>query len=398
MDRLIKRFDAAKDEDLMLCERRGIAYQRNMARDRIAYDAAYFEHYRALEGSATEVRLNEGRLAMLLRHAAPGTKLLDVGIGSGSFLRSAISVGFEAKGCDVNPVAVEYLKQHDWHAQNARGFEAVTFWDSLEHMENPERFMRRIQRSALVLVALPLIKDVRRVRDSKHYKPGEHLYYWTRDGFVAWMALWGFRLVEESDHEVEAGREQIGAFAFRRDLPDYDDHIAAYREMHATRHYGASATELHLRAVAEVVRKYQPRSILDYGCGRSDLVAHFWLDGSRNIERYDPAIPAFSQKPMGRFELALCCDVMEHIPMAGVDSVLNELRERSGLVFFSISLKPARAKLPDGRNSHVTLLSKSEWQAWLGEYFGPTVELPSSSEYELVALAGRRTAHLRQAA
>jgi hypothetical protein len=32
------------------------------------------------------------------------------------------------------------------------------------------------------------------------------------------MGLYGFRLLEMSSHEVDAGRESIGAFAFCRDF------------------------------------------------------------------------------------------------------------------------------------------------------------------------------------
>jgi hypothetical protein len=202
------------------------------------------------------------------------------------------------------------------------------------------------------------------------------------------MAMYGFRLLEQSSHETDAGRESIAAFAFCRDLPDYQDHIAAYSEMHSTRFYGSSATELHLETVAGVVRELKPQSILDYGCGRSDLLAHFWMDGARTLERYDPAIPAFKRMRGDRVDLALCCDVLEHIPMAYVDRVLDEIKAKSGRCLFTISTKLARAKLPDGRNAHVTLMTRNEWKRWLGDAFGPVRELPSEFEHELVMLAG----------
>lgn len=388
MDRLIKRFEALADDDLMVCAHRGVAYQRNMARGRIAYDAGYFGAYQAFSGSGIEQALNAGRCAMVARHAGSGTSVLDVGIGNGSFLRAALACGYEARGLDVNPVAIEWLKAEKLLATDVRDFDVVTFWDSLEHIEEPESALQGIKKGAVVLVALPVFDDIGAVRASKHYKPGEHLYYWTPDGFVSWMALYGFRLLERSDHEVSAGREAIGAFAFRRDLPDYEDHIEAYKEMHFSRFYGSSATELHLDRVAGVVRERKPRSILDFGCGRSDLVAHFWRDGERRIARYDPAIRPFRRLPEGLFDLALCCDVMEHIPMASVDRVLAELRSRAKTALFTISTRLARAKLPDGRNAHVTILTDSEWTRWVKSVFGRVRRLPSDDEHELVLLAG----------
>ena len=113
-----------------------------------------------------------------------------------------------------------------------------------------------------------------------------------------------------------------------------------------------------------------PASILDYGCGRSDLVAHFYKDGERVLGRYDPAISEHKDFPSEQFDLALCCDVMEHIPMTGVDRVFSEIKKISDRVIFVISTKPARAKLPNGMNAHVTLLTKSEWVNWVQDYFG----------------------------
>lgn len=386
------------DDDLMICAHRGIAYQRNMGRGRIAYDAAYFAHYQALGGSSIERALNDGRLAMVARHAERGASVLDFGIGNGSFLMAAREAGFAARGFDINREAVAWLRERGLYAEGPDEADVVTFWDSLEHLEDPHVVLRNVRRGALVLVAIPVMADIGRVRESKHYKPGEHLAYFTADGFVAWMAEYGFRLLERSDHEISAGRDSIGAFAFRRDLPDWRDFVGAYSELHASRHYGSSATELHLLTAARVVKALGPRSILDYGCGRSDLVAHFWKDGSRRIARYDPAIPMFKRMPEGRFDLAFVCDVMEHIPMAAVDRVLEEIRSKSDTALFTISLKLARARLPDGSNAHCTLLTRSEWTRWIGDYFGPVRELPSHSEQELVLVAGPKAEATKAAA
>lgn len=398
MDRLIKRFDAEADSDLMLVEHRGIAYQRDMSKGRIDYGAAYLENYDRYAAGPISDAINAGRVAMVARHAAAGASVLDVGAASGVFVRAAAQAGFAARGFDVIPEAVERLRGAGLYADDLRAFDVVTMWDVIEHVDAPETYLKRVRKGALLIVAIPVHEDLRRVRASKHFKPGEHLYHWTAQGFVDWMALYGFRLLEQSSHETDAGRESIGAFAFCRDLPDYDDHIRLYMDMHSSRHYGNSATELHLDAAAKVVKALAPRSILDYGCGRSDLVAHFWLDGERRIARYDPAIPPIRRMPPNAFDLVLACDVMEHIPMAGVDRVLEEIRGKSEAAFFTISTKLARAKLPDGRNSHVTLLRHSEWGRWIKDYFQKVEVLPATSEHELVLLAGYRAIAQRRAA
>jgi 2-polyprenyl-3-methyl-5-hydroxy-6-metoxy-1,4-benzoquinol methylase len=390
MDRLIKRFDAAVDGDLMLCEHRGVAYQRNMTTQRVTYTGEYLAHYDRLASTPMSAAINAARVALLARHAPAGCSVLDVGAASGTFVRAAEAAGFSAKGFDVIPAAVDRLKARDAFSTDQSEFDAVTMWDSLEHMDRPGEYLGRVRKGAYLMAAIPVVEDLRRVRESKHYKPGEHLYYWTPHGFIDFMALYGFRLLETSSHETDAGRESIGAFAFKRDLPDRRDHVAAYMEMHASRFYGASATELYLDKVAAVVKEIKPKSILDYGCGRSDLIAHFWRDGDRRLARFDPAIPAWKHMPDGTFDLGICCDVMEHVPMIAVDRVLGDLRTKTAHAFFAISTKLARAKLPDGRNAHVTLLRPSEWKRWIAEYFGPVREVPTQAEHELVLVAGVR--------
>ena len=74
---------------------------------------------------------------------------------------------------------------------------------------------------------------LRAVRASKHYRPGEHLLHFTEEGFVAWMRMHGFQLLECSDFEMQAGRESILSFAFRRfawpDRPGVDTGPTAAR-------------------------------------------------------------------------------------------------------------------------------------------------------------------------
>jgi 2-polyprenyl-3-methyl-5-hydroxy-6-metoxy-1,4-benzoquinol methylase len=398
LDRLICRYDSEQDSDLMLCERHGVAYQADMRAGRVLYGSEYLAKVQAYEGTPIAKAVNVGRCAMLQRQLAEGASLLDVGAGTGEFVRQAKASGFEAKGYEVIPEAAKALTDARLYADDPFQFDAVTLWDTIEHLEDPQLRLQQVKKGALLFASVPIFEDLRSIRASKHYRPGEHLYYWTRNGFVDWMALHGFRFLEGSDHEIAAGREAIGAFAFKRDLPDYHDHLLAYQEIHASRHYGSSSAELHLDAVAEIVRDLQPASILDYGCGRSDLVAHFWRDGERRIARYDPAIPTFKSMPAGVFDLIFCCDVLEHIPMSGVDRVLGEVRQKGATAVFTISTKLARAKLPDGRNAHVTLLTRSEWIRWVSEVFGKVEPLASNWEHELVLLAGSEAINARRRA
>jgi hypothetical protein len=390
VDSLIRHFDCSLDRDLMVVPHRGIAYQSDMSKGRVEYGDAYMIKVQAYEGNAIAKAVIAGRCEMLGRHLYPGHRVLDFGAGTGEFVRTANAEGYAVKGFEVMKQAVARLKEQELYADNPHEFDAVCLWDTIEHMENPHLLLQGIRKGAHLFVSLPMFEDLNTIRLSKHYRPGEHLYYFTCQGFIDYMKLYGFRGVEASRHEIVAGRENIGAFAFVKDLPDYHDHLAAYQEMHSTRYYGSSATELHLKTIAKLVRELKPKSILDYGCGRSDLVAHFWRDGERKLGRYDPAIPTYKTMPIGSWDLVLACDLMEHIPMLSVERVLAEIKVQSAKVIFTISTKLARAKLPDGRNAHVTLLTKSEWLRWIAEVFGSAREIPSEWEHELIVVAGTK--------
>ena len=72
-----------------------------------------------------------------------------------------------------------------------------------------------------------------------------------------------------------------------------------------------------------------------------------------NIDRYDPAIPKWSEVP-DPHEMVACIDVLEHIEPEFLDDVLDDLKRLTiRLGFFSIHTGPAVKTLSDGRNAHL---------------------------------------------
>lgn len=383
MDAILSRFDAEADGDLMICAPRGVAWQRDMSfRAPPGVNAEgvnYFDHYSAFAGAAVGKTIHDGRVAFVNDYVGRECPVLDVGIGCGDFIKARP----HTYGMDVNPVAQQWLSENGRQGLGIDTYQAFTFWDVLEHVEAPNVYFKKMRPGSFLFTSLPIFDDLSRVRESKHYKPGEHLYYWTEAGFVEWMAMYRFRLLAAQDFETDAGRDGIRSFAFVRDLPGYHETLEEYRKLHANA-YGTTAY-LYFDKIAKEVLNTNPLSILDYGCGRGDLVAHFWKDGERRIAKYDPAIPQFKEMPQGDFDLVLCTDVMEHILIADVERVFREIRGKSQNAIFTISLRPARAHLPDGRNAHVTLLSASEWLRWIKDAFGRASRVDTGHEHLLMA-------------
>jgi len=209
VDRFIASFPAVADGDLMLCEQNGVAWQADMSA-RVDYGPEYWEKCAGYEGSEIAEAINAARVGLVGRYF--GGRVCDIGIGSGAFVRARPST----YGFDVNPAAIAWLKREGLFVTPRDGFGAFTFWDVLEHVETPAEYLELVPLHGWVFVSLPIFRDLRAIRESRHYRPGEHLYYWTDAGFIAWMGLHWFWPHEANDDETRAGRESIRSYAFRR--------------------------------------------------------------------------------------------------------------------------------------------------------------------------------------
>jgi SAM-dependent methyltransferase len=92
-----------------------------------------------------------------LAEAPAGARVLDVGCGSGGFLRRAADRGLDVVGVDVSPAAIEFARKAapaaDLHVGDAEhlpfadgSFDLVTCLGSLEHFPSPERGAAEIAR------------------------------------------------------------------------------------------------------------------------------------------------------------------------------------------------------------------------------------------------------------
>jgi len=372
MDRLIKRFDFRRVGILNITDR-GVAYQRNMGA-RIEYDRNYLESCKRknIEQPFTK-SINDQRIMLVDKYMGRvpftlGDPVLDIGCGSGLFVTSRKNT----YGFDINPATAQLLKISQLYSDEFEKFYGFCMWDTLEHIGDPENFyFRRMPEQSMLFVSIPIIDDISRVPGWHHYRPNEHLYYFTEQGFVDWMQAQRFQLLETLNFETTAGRTDIKTFVFKKRADRYHYYLNQYKLLHGQA-YGHSA-HLYFDMISKMVLELDPGSILDYGCGRSDLVAHFWKDGTRRIAKYDPGISDYKAMPEGVFDLVIACDVLEHIPLEHVDIILGEIRAKSERAIFTISMRPSRAKLPDGSNAHVTLLTATEWAEWIKSVFGSAI-------------------------
>ena len=190
---------------LLWSEELGMGYHPRPPMD---YSGPYFKKYQALDATPMGEALTRARVAMTRRHYQGG--VVDIGIGGGRFVQAADGWGY-----DVNAEAVAWLRQQErYFDPYATPTEAISCWDSLEHIPEPEKLLAQV--GEWVFVSMPVYLSQWDCLKSKHYKPGEHLWYWTQNGLIAWFARQGFGCVEINDSESELGRDGITSFAFRR--------------------------------------------------------------------------------------------------------------------------------------------------------------------------------------
>ncbi len=207
--------------DLILWESLGIAIQRDLhTAVPVPYDLEYFQKYCGYEGSQIACAINRGRVALVQRYC-PDRDIVDIGIGSGEFLRACDAIRKASNyGFDVNPHGIDLLKKRERFLNPydglPRSLGAMTCWDSLEHLRDPSALVRCLYPGQFIFLSLPIFEDLHRVRESKHYRPNEHFYYFTDRGLVRWFKGHGFVLVEKSSFEIAAGREAIYSYVFLR--------------------------------------------------------------------------------------------------------------------------------------------------------------------------------------
>lgn len=183
------------------------------------YDQEYFDRYAAQGETEIGKALNRFRCEIVARYW--GGEILDVGVGSGAFLQAREAstrpdLAAADRGFDINPAGVAWLGSVGKFGElyQAGAWDAVTFWDSLEHIRRPDEALARV--GLMAFVSIPIFDGPDHVLRSKHFRRDEHYFYFTRAGFLAWTKAQGFECLDVRATESAIGREGIETFVLRR--------------------------------------------------------------------------------------------------------------------------------------------------------------------------------------
>ena len=117
----------------------------------------------------------------------------------------------------------------------------------------------------------------------------------------------------------------------------------------------------------------KPKSILDYGCGKGNLVKAL-EENYPNIKvyGYDPAVKDFDKLPTSTVDFLICSDVLEGIPENKLPETISQIAGLSKKVFFHLNHVKDTNVLDNGEKSHRTIYSPEQY-ANLFKHFFPTL-------------------------
>ena len=175
-------------KDLFICDDCGLV-SSNIFPDPSIYDRSYEIKYSRYESTKIGEKIQEFRYQIVKRHIKSG-KVLDFGCGVGSFLKRFIEPEIQAVGFDINP----YVEFCDI-ATLFDKYDAVTFWDSLEHLKDPASIIKGLN-PEYVFVCTPSLDDHKgEITDWRHYMPVEHCHYFHRYSLTAFLEHCGYELL-----------------------------------------------------------------------------------------------------------------------------------------------------------------------------------------------------------
>lgn len=154
------------------------------------------------------------RVNPICRYLEPSSHLLDIGCGTGVFVRFMKDRGFKAKGIDVSQTSIDYGRKElnlsselsiaSWEElPSVETYDAITAWTVIEHLPDPEAFLKRcnmaLKLNGILLIEFPTVDSLlwRKLQSFFFWvMPPYHLVLFSRLGIEVLLSKTGFQLVE----------------------------------------------------------------------------------------------------------------------------------------------------------------------------------------------------------
>ena len=222
---LDERFAASSDiqggEQIVRCRRCGLAYM-----DPRVIPSSIMAGYTEADNS-TYVSQSSGRMSTFRRcvkllepYAGTHRRAIDIGCAGGFFVKAADEAGWEVHGVEPSRYLVDYARRELGLSRVEQGtlgdrrypdgfFDAVTYWDVLEHLHDPMQELREVSRvvrpGCVVLINYPNFASVwsRLLGRKWWFVLSVHLYYFTPDTMRKMLDQVGYDVIESRMHFQE---------------------------------------------------------------------------------------------------------------------------------------------------------------------------------------------------
>jgi SAM-dependent methyltransferase len=185
-------------------------------------DASWYET--AYQGrDQTAMPLEPGHRFFLSDPKAPKNgRLLDIGCGVGNFLAAARDAGFDVTGIEMNQNAVRFAREHYGlrnvsierpeeflAAHRGAKFDVVTFFEVLEHQENPQGLLEVAKEClndrGFVALSVPNRNRWQKAPDTLDFPPN-HLTRWSPRALRNFLTRNGFEILSMREEPLRAIR------------------------------------------------------------------------------------------------------------------------------------------------------------------------------------------------
>jgi SAM-dependent methyltransferase len=206
---------------------KGRGYATELDAKEISYNLNYFDILKSYENTDIDKKLMRCRVDLVRAYCDKKGEVFDFGCGTGQFLRKIRSHVYMVYGYDVMIASKKWLKDNfmylNPYSESNQNFfmeklTGVCFWDSLEHLEDPSIILNFLPENCFVFISIPIFDDIEKIKQSKHYRPGEHYWYFTHRGLLDYMYSLKYIYFGYNDCESKAGRKNIYSYVFRKAL------------------------------------------------------------------------------------------------------------------------------------------------------------------------------------
>ncbi len=195
---------------LLICRECELIYSPS---SKNVYDDEYLLHYKLYKRTEFSKLLQKARWDFIGKNIKSFKSILDYGCGSDAFLVEATDCMKDQ--CNLYSYDPYFMQDHKFLCE--RKLDITTFFDSLEHMNRLD--IISLLNSRYIVISIPILEKNQQLFEWKHFRPNEHIWYFTEDALIKLMTIkFNYKFILKDDFETQLGRDCILTFLFEKRL------------------------------------------------------------------------------------------------------------------------------------------------------------------------------------